>query len=132
MDTFLELHLDKRIQEARERANRIVSNQHTSFEDSLVYLQMILAKHYNMPIFHSYFKERTIDELIFEIELISAMNKPSQERGQEILKENKDEASALFDDWAEEDMVEVSKEKFMSDDEFMKMSEQFMQNGEFK
>jgi vacuolar-type H+-ATPase subunit H len=132
MDTFLELHLEKRIQEARERANRIVSNQHATFEDNVIYLQAILARHYNMPIFHEYFKNRTIDELIFEIELISAFNKTPESRGQELLKENKEEAASLFDDWAKDDMVEVSQQNFMSDDEFSKISQQFMENGEFK
>lgn len=132
MDTFLELHLDKRIEKARERANRIVSNKHTDFEDSVIYLKAILSRHYNMPIFHEYFDKRTLDELIFEIELINAFQKPTQDRGQEMLKENKEEASALFDDFAEDDMMEVSKEQFMSDEEFAKISQQFMQDGDFK
>ena len=132
MDSFFELHLDKRIAKAKARAERIASNKHTDFDDGIFYLRAILSKHYNLPIFHEYFIDRTLDELIFEIELINAFDKPSGERGQEILKENKEEAEGLFDDWAEDDMVEVSKDDAMSEEEFNKISQQFMTSGDFQ
>lgn len=132
MDTFLELHLDKRIQEAKSRAERIMLNKHNSLEDGVFYLRSILSNHYRLPIFHEYFEKRTIDELIFEIELINAYNKPISDRGQDMLKENKEDASSLFDDMFDDDMVEVSNNNIMQDSEFEELSKQFMQSGEFK
>jgi hypothetical protein len=128
MNTFFEGDLERRIERAKELAQRIVSNDTHGFEESMLAWRFILARHYNLPLFHEYFLERTIDELILEVELLNAVSQSGEQHGSKLLSENKEEAEALFDDWIEEDM----KAPPMSEPEWEATSKQFMETGKFK
>lgn len=123
--------LSERMEKAKELAARIVNKDHRTIQDSMLFLKSILSRHYNIPIFHEYFEKRTFEELVFEIELINLSNQSNVEKGKNILQNNKKEAESLFDDMAEDDEFKNVEFK-MSDDEFSKITNDFMNTGNFK
>lgn len=94
--------LETRIKEAKAKAKRVYYNTSESLDEETLRLQFILAKHYNMPIFDKYFDSRTIDDLIFEIELLKLATSSDEEKMEDIVtkEENRKELEGLFDDWA--------------------------------
>jgi hypothetical protein len=77
----------------------------------------------------------TLDQLVFELECIKLSIKSGTEQTSDLLSENKEEASKMFDDWSKEDegqWVDEPIQNPMSDEEFQKEAARFMQTGEFK
>jgi hypothetical protein len=99
----LEPYLDERVASAKQRARKIANGSVDSELDLRDYLVYYIATKYNMPIFSEYFQARTLDDLIYESELLSLRDRPKEQLASDITNEHKDEADALFDDWAAED-----------------------------
>lgn len=123
--------LEERIQIAKERARKIANSKLDSEDDLRLYLCYYIGSKYNLPIFSNYFDARTIDELMFEAELLSLKDRPQEQLASDITNEHKEEADALFDDWAEEDQQWVEVSNPMTP-EFEEMAKKFMQTNEFK
>jgi hypothetical protein len=123
---MFEPHLEERIDAAKEYARAIMTKQHKTMDDMILYLQITLAKHYGWGIYDPYFKDKTIDQLIFEVEVITMNTQSSPEVASALLKEGGKEAEGLFDD-----MVEADMKVAMSDDEWKTTAAKFMQTGEF-
>lgn len=134
----LETDMNERIERAKNQARAIVDGTDNSEAAIHYILRSVLSRRYNMPIFDDYFESRSIDELVFEIELWRALEETGAKRGGDLLKENKEEAESLFDDWAaDEEPVPVSDEwndtttKELGNS-WDKEAESFMKSGKFK
>jgi len=119
--------LKQRIEKAQEKAQRIISGKTDDREEIMLSIRLVLAEHYNMPLFHKYFEDRTLEDLVLEIEIVTRNKVPGAERGSQLLSDNKEQAEGMFDDWIEEDMSEPP----MSDDEWQETAKKFMETGEF-
>jgi len=110
LEYFLENGLEKRIELARLRAKNIYYGNPQSLEDEIFRLRNVLRTEYNIPIFSEYFDKRTLDELIFEVELIVLSKSTPDDKMKDAVKEmNKakekgevSELDSLFDDMDEE------------------------------
>jgi len=95
-----EPNFEERVSEAKKRARRIANGEFQDIEDVNFALRFRIGRAYNIPIFHEYFESRTIDELVFECELISVSAETTEEKTSAVIAENKEElAKDLFSDW---------------------------------
>lgn len=126
----LEPNLENRIKAAKARARKI-ANQDVQTEDDLRdFLIYYISSKYNLPIFSEYFGNRTIDDLIYEAELLAMKDRPPERVASDITNENKAEADSLFDDWVKEDQwMDLPPP---SSEAFDEAAKQFMQTGNFK
>jgi hypothetical protein len=124
---FFEDNIDERVSRAKERARKLLAGDPESPDDVIYALRAILCREYKMPLFDPYFQDRTIDELVFEIELVRGQQISGTQRGSEMLKEQKEEAQDLFADW---EAAETGEN--LVDEKFVEEAKRFMQTGEFK
>jgi hypothetical protein len=116
-----EPYINERLDKARKKANNIVNGICETQEDFEMVMRLFLSKRYNIPIFSEYFENLEFDKLVFEVELHKASLIPQEKKTSEIINENKEELSTLFEDWVDEDLSQ-----FKDDDA------NFMKTGEFK
>ena len=117
----LEPHVEERIQKAKERAQKIVNGLVETEEDIIFCMRFFLSKIYQIPIFHKYFEELTFDQLIFECELHRTSRQTTPEKTTELINDNKEELSGMFDDWVDQDLGDFTED-----------AKNFMETGEFK
>lgn len=65
----MEPYLEQRIEAARLKAKNIIDGKIEDEYDLRLVFQFVLCQKYNIPIFDTYFEERTLDELMFEVYL---------------------------------------------------------------
>jgi hypothetical protein len=120
--------LESRIRDAREIAVRVHSGASDDHEEIQLSVIWFISRYYKIPIFSAYFQERTLDDLIFEAELIKLESTPRNEMTSNLLNDKKDEAAALFDDMIADEFQDVvpNKEQFDQD------AINFMKTGNFK
>ena len=114
---MFEINLEERIKLAKKKARNVYYGTMTSIDEETLRLHFILSKHYNIPLFSDYFSKRTIDDLIFEVELIYLSKIPEQQQTSDIVTKmrkdseagKKTELDELFDD-----LIEDSKNKSSS------------------
>lgn len=124
----VEPHLKERVELAKQRAQRILAGNLETLDDAEFSMRLFLARRLGLPIFDRYFEDRTIDELVFEIELYRTSEQTGVERGKEIINQNREQLSTLFDD-----MVEVdSKQLAEQDKAFADKAAAFMKTGDFQ
>jgi len=126
----LEGDIDDRIKLAKQRAESVYYGHSDVLEDQVMRLQFLLSREYNMPLFSDYFEKRTLDDLIFEMELIKLSREPATDKMSDIMKDEgkKKELESLFDDWTEENTVDLSDTTGYDENEVFK---EFMETGEF-
>jgi hypothetical protein len=126
----LEGDIDDRIKLAKQRAESVYYGHSDVLEDQVMRLQFLLSREYNMPLFSDYFEKRTLDQLIFEMELIKLSREPATDKMSDIMKDEgkKKELESLFDDWTEENTVDLSDTTGYNEESVFK---EFMQTGEF-
>ena len=122
--------IGKRIEDAKKYAATVFYGQGTKLDDDLLRLHFQLSQHYMIPLYSPYFKERTLDELVFEWELINLSKKPAGDTMKEIMasEDDKKELESLFDDWDTNNSVDLSENIEYDEDEMVK---KFMETGEF-
>ena len=91
--------LDERIERCQTEANKIAFGELETDDDLFDRMKYILSRHYNIPFFSKDLNNLTLDEIMFEVCLINAREKPVAEKAEEYIRENLDEAAALFDDF---------------------------------
>jgi hypothetical protein len=126
MIAMLEPETEARIDQAKERAKKIMNREHETLDEIIMYLQIILAQYYHMPIYSEYFKDKTLDELIFEVEIMNLSQQTSTESASKMLTDDKKEAESLFDDWVDEDLKQGNEETWAEE------AKNFMETGNFK
>jgi hypothetical protein len=126
----LEGDIDDRIKLAKQRAESVYYGHSDVLEDQVMRLQFLLSREYNMPLFSDYFEKRTLDDLIFEMELIKLSREPATDKMSDIMKDEgkKKELESLFDDWTEENTVDLSDTTGYDEESVFK---EFMETGEF-
>jgi hypothetical protein len=126
----LEGDIDDRIKLAKQRAESVYYGHSDVLEDQVMRLQFLLSREYNMPLFSDYFEKRTLDQLIFEMELIKLSREPATDKMSDIMKDEgkKKELESLFDDWTEENTVDLSDTTGYDEEMVFK---EFMETGEF-
>ena len=138
MIRYYEHHLEQRIEAAKKLADKIrnATNIDTE-EDAEQVLRYVLSRHYKIPYFSEYFDKLTLDQLFFEVELIT-MDKPQKqatpEDASKVVKDNKKEADAIideFDAWIKQDMNQETPESDIKEDPFFKVAQEFMKTGNF-
>lgn len=100
-NNWFEGNLEIRINAAKQKAEDVYYGKGKTLEEEVTRLQFILAREYQIPLFDAYFLNKTIDDLVFEIEIIKLSKQGSGARVADIMKseKNKEELSSLFDDW---------------------------------
>jgi hypothetical protein len=81
MLNYNEPHLNERLEIAKAKAKAIIKNEISSIEELTILYRFLLSRRYNLPVFHSYFENRTIDELAFEVFMhieYDKLNDPSE------------------------------------------------------
>lgn len=121
-----EPNLEQRIKKAKDRAKKLVDTDFQNEEDLHWWLVFQLSKYYKMPIYSEYFRDRTMDELMFELSMIQEDNKPKDVKASEIVNENLEEAQGIFDDFEDEFNQSFSEDEmgFLENE-----GRSFMQNG---
>ena len=138
MSKYKEPHLEERITSAKKKAERVKELMQDSSkietEEEFEHLMVIfISRHYNMPIYSDYFKERTLDELVYEAQMISTFEKTfSPEDTSNVIKNNESEANALADEMEQFlDATDQLDNTINEDDPFSKITSQFMETGEW-
>lgn len=123
---FFEPFINDRIEAAKEKARRIRDGIIETIEEFELSLRIFIGNYYKIPIFHKYFNDRTLDDLIFEAEIIRLIinNSDGEPRGAELLRKNREEAEELFSDWIKEE------EELGDDIENTEMFQQMSKDGE--
>lgn len=123
---LLEPFLMERIDAARDRAQKIYDGVYEDEATLVDVMKWVICQNRNMAFFDPYFDARTLDDLVFETEMIRLYKQDKSTRGSDILKEApKAESEGLFDDWVEADTAKAEKQ-------FEEDSKAFMQSGDFK
>lgn len=110
---------DSRVEAAKTLAEDIYYKRNPTAGNSILFIQVLLAKHYNIPIFSDYFKERTVEELIFELEIINLFRLTPEDRTKELIEKAKkstaegdeNELKSIFSDWEEERVKKLNYSK---------------------
>jgi hypothetical protein len=120
---YWEPHLEERIELAKKRASKIITGDIGGDEELLFdCLRFQLCLKLKKPFFDSYFDTRTIDDLIFELELYKLLEKDTvQSAGEMLASATPSEVDEMFKDIPLE-----------ADDKFLEDSKKFMETGEFK
>lgn len=69
---ILEHFLEERVEKSKEKAYKLIHEAPESEDDLHLLYSFILARRYSIPLYSEYFKERTFDELAFEVYLWKA------------------------------------------------------------
>lgn len=117
-------------EKGREKARDLMAKRYDTIEDHVLIMRYYLSRIYNMPIFHKYFDSLTLEQLAFEVEMHRLASTPQEDLSTEIIKANKEEAAALFDDWADEDFKDSKVPPLSKEEE--ELFNDFMQDGKFK
>lgn len=114
----MEPYLNERIEAAKTKAKQIIDGQVENEEDLRLIFQFALCQKYNIPVFDSYFEDRTLDEIMFEVYL----HKESARRNDpEIQKE--EAAQAIRSEGIKEEYWEDLEEFDMqTDEEFLEQA----------
>ncbi len=99
-----EVSIEDRIAKAQKLAKEIFNGEYDSMAKTELFLRVLISKHYNIPIFSDYFTNLTLDQLIFEVEMVKEMSSTPEERMKEKAEANKEELDNLFADWDAEDI----------------------------
>ena len=138
-----ESNVENRTKKAKKLAERIFYNNTETEIESIYGLRFKLLQYRPAlkGLFDSYFDNRTLDDLILEIELERLMRLGDNDtRMEEIVRDkaNQEELKGMFDDWIEEDNKPkkrqtewVDVQDKVSPEDVQKMAEQFMQTGDF-
>jgi hypothetical protein len=122
---FDEPFLLERIEKAKKLAKSLIDGDFEDEESLKMLMRFRLSRELSKGYFDDYFDKRTLDDLVFELELIKLSSRPADSRGSDMLKESPKEAEALFDDWVEEDDKGIEST-------FEQDALKFMQSGDFK
>lgn len=124
MTDHLEPYLEERIAAAKASARAVFDGYD---ESSLIFFfRSLICEARRMGIFDPYFEKRTLDDLVFEVEIIRLARTSKETKASELLKAvPKEEAEGMFDDWVDADTAAV-------DSKFDEDAKKFMQSGEFK
>jgi len=134
--------IQARMKAAKEKAEKISTGRYDTYEECIMVLQWAISNRRNIPLWSQYFEDLTLDQLVFEYEMIKVSEQSPEDRAQEIVENNQEEMQGLFDDWADEDTspAQVSKEwvdsmpesAVMSEEEILAEERKFMETGEFE
>jgi hypothetical protein len=115
----MEPYLEQRIEAAKQKAKSIVDGKIEDEEDLRLVFQFVLCQKYNMPIFDSYFADRTLDELMFEVYLhkeasVKLDPELAKEDAADFVREeaNKDEYWEDLEMQSDDDFLEQAKKDF--------------------
>lgn len=125
--SYKEPHIPERIEAVKDKIHRIIyaQGEYESQEDFELALRILLSREYKIPIFSDYFNNLTLDQLIFEVEVIKNLTMTQEQKTSEIINENKEEIASLFDDFEESD------NEIQQNQEIGNMYKEFMNSGKF-
>jgi len=109
---YYEPFLQERLDDAKKRAEDILSGTIATESDLEMVLRVVISKYYRIPIFDRYFSDRTIDELMFEAHIITKPEASREEAATNFVSENLDAmVNAVEDAWEEVSAVKPSQEE---------------------
>lgn len=126
--SFLEPFLEERIESAKALARRLADGIIETVDEFELSICIFLSHHYGIPLFDKYFEDRTLDDLIFEAEVIK-LQTDGGPRGSNMLKDKPEEAAGMFDDWIEEDAKDSAA--MAQNEAFLQDAQKFMETGDF-
>ena len=132
-----EVDFEERCEVAKKVAWRVFNGVGETEEEHEFFFRMILSEHYNIPMFSDFFLNLTLDQLIFEVEMVRLRTQTKEDRVTDMATrpESQEEISGLFDDLQEgdekvdENWEEASIEDTSDVDEAM---QNFMDTGKFQ
>lgn len=124
---YFEPDVDERITSAQARAQRILSGVMETEEDFMLAMVVVIDRKRNLGLFSDYYKNRTLDELVFEAEIIRDTALPPAQAGSKVIERAGSEAKEELGNWIEQSISDM-----MPDNKFMEDAAEFMKTGEFK
>jgi len=123
---YYEPDFEARLDAAQQKAQRILSGQVDTEEEFIISLVIVIDREKRLGIFADYYKDRTLDELIFEAELTRGVVMTPIERSEHVM------SKATAADTAELSMDLASTFGDNIDEKFFSDAMEFMNSGEFK
>lgn len=124
----MEPFIIERIEKVKKYVDQLVNGELTDEESFIRVLKWNICSYYKIPFFHKYFDDRTLEDLLFESEMIK---KTTESRGDQVKRASnmlqgasKEDIDAIVGKWEDEDIV--------VDDAQLQRDLEFMQSGEFK
>lgn len=127
--TYSEPDFDERMTAAQSHAQKILTGKVDTEEDLYLVLVMIIDREKKMGMFSDYYKNRTLDELMFEAEIVQGRISSAAELGNKVINNASTEAKEELGDWLEKQFDPVAMDK---NNQFMKDAEEFMKTSNFK
>lgn len=121
---YYEPHTDERVAAAQAKAQRILTGTVETEAEFILALITIIDRDKKLGLFCDYYKNRTLDELVFEAEIVRGKPLEAAEAGHRAIEGAGQDAKTELGDWIEKELT--------ADADFMKDAEKFMQTGEFK
>jgi hypothetical protein len=92
--------VNKMLEDVKLLAIRISSGDCQTEKECGIYFANILSEYYKIPLFSEYFKNLTMYEMMFEVEMVKIRNMTKNQKIQEVMNspEAQDEIDHLFDD----------------------------------
>ena len=126
--TYYEPQIDERVKQAQDRAQRILAGTLESEEDFMYAMILMIDREKRIGMFSDYYKNRTLDELVFEAELVTGKPLSGAEAGQRTLEGASKEAKTELGDWMQKEIEGLEG----IDDQFAQDAKAFMETGNFK
>lgn len=127
--TYSEPDFDERMTAAQTHAQKILTGRVDTEEDLFLVLVMIIDREKKMGMFADYYKNRTLDELMFEAEIVQGKISSAADLGNKIINSASTEAKDELGNWLEKQFDPVTLDQ---NNKFMKDAEEFMKTGNFK
>lgn len=92
--------VNKMLEDVKLLAIRISSGDCQTEKECGIYFANILSEYYKIPLFSEYFKNLTMYEMMFEVEMVKIRNMTKNQKIQEVMNspDAQDEIDHLFDD----------------------------------
>ena len=113
MNDYKDPYFLERLEEAQEKARKLIYEPENDNETVINILKMTICRHLRMGFFDKYFESRTLDELCFEAfmykffdeKMYNTRPENSNKATSDILNSNKEELKGMFNDFKEIDGI---------------------------
>jgi len=126
---YTEPYLKERLDAALEKAKRLLSGKTETLEDLNLSLRAIISNHYNIPLLSSYYDDKTLDDLAFEVFYLKERNTTGSQTVSQAAQDNPEEISKVIEDQFAE--FEDFKMPEPNEEEKQRMKD-FFNTGKFK
>jgi len=107
MTTYIEPFLEERMEKAKAKAKRIAHGKVESESDLEQVFRASLSRRYNIPVFDTYFDDKTLDEIAYEVFLHKELDRKEsggtdEDAQKELTQVSNEDREDLFSDLVED------------------------------